>query len=162
MQLGDPGFIRVAPLRRRRVLVLLLEELFQVVCDLITGLLLGIVAEFIKCLLVVDVGRFLSRAIFGGVAVERAAEAAGDVHGALLGLGLLTASTSSGVCRTRLCSIQRASLASSIASLFCKGGGKAAVGCICKHLCWPKLTLRRPAIAYQKLSFCLLASILQR
>ena len=40
---------------------------------------------------------------------------------------------SGGVRRTRLCSIQRASLCSSIGGLSCIDGDEAAVGCICKQ-----------------------------
>ena len=93
VQLRDPRLVGVASSGRRRVLVLLFQKLFEVVCDLSSRLLLGVVPEFVERLLVVDVGSFQSRALFGG-ALERAAEAAGEVHCALLGLGLLTASAS--------------------------------------------------------------------
>ena len=44
VQLRDPRLVGVAALGRRRVLVvLLLEELFQVICDLSSSLLLGVV-----------------------------------------------------------------------------------------------------------------------
>ena len=66
VQLRDPRFIRVASLGRRRVLVLLFQKLFEVICDLGSSLLLGVVAQLVERLPVVDVGRFQSRALFGG------------------------------------------------------------------------------------------------
>ena len=72
---------------------------------------LGVVPWLVERLLVVDVGRFQSRALFGG-AVERAAEAAGDVHA----LPMRSPRQRVGASRCTLCSNGRASPASSFAA----------------------------------------------